>query len=105
MDRDNRFFDDFAKVAEGAMSSLSALRDEAEVRMRGQVERFLEGMDMVRRDEFEAVREMAVKARAENEALSGRIAALETALRAAGASESDSGEGSRASPDSSSHNG
>lgn len=72
-------FDDMARVAGGAWSSASALREELEARIRERIGRALEGMDLVRRDEFEAVRAMAAKAREENEALAERIAALEAA--------------------------
>ncbi|MDP6351515.1 MAG: accessory factor UbiK family protein [Alphaproteobacteria bacterium] len=77
MERDNRLFDDLARVANGALSSFSALKDEAEARLRDQMERILERMDLVRRDEFEAVQAMAVRAREENAALSARLDALE----------------------------
>jgi len=76
----NRFFDDMARVAGGAASALSGVRDEIEARLRGQLERILAGMDLVSREEFEAVKAMAAKARAENEALEARIAALESKL-------------------------
>lgn len=79
MQKEGKLFDDLARVAGGAMSSFGALRDEAEARMREQFERILTGMDLVRRDEFDAVREMAVKAREENETLLARIEVLETA--------------------------
>jgi BMFP domain-containing protein YqiC len=77
MQKEGKLFDDLARVAGGAMSSLGTLRDEAEARMREQFERILTGMDLVRRDEFDAVRDMAVKAREENETLLARIEVLE----------------------------
>lgn len=77
MEKDRGLFDDLSRMASGAMSSMSALRDEIEARLRDQFERMLANMDLVRRDEFEAVRAMAEKARAENEALAARVAALE----------------------------
>ena len=77
MQKDGKLFDDLARVAGGAMSSIGTLRDEAESRMREQFERILTGMDLVRRDEFDAVRGMAVKAREENETLLARIEVLE----------------------------
>ena len=77
MQSDNRFFDDAAKLAGGAIGTLAGLRREVEALARQQVEHFLARMDMVTRDEFEAVREMAAKARAEQEDLSVRLAALE----------------------------
>jgi len=77
MQKDNRLFEDLTRVAGGAMASLAALRDEAEARLRGLLERRLNEMNLVARDEFEAVRAMAVKAREENERLAARLAALE----------------------------
>ena len=63
MQSDNRFFDDAAKLAGGAIGTLAGLRREIETLARQQVERLLERMDLVTRDEFEAVKEMAAKAR------------------------------------------
>ncbi|HEV2188449.1 MAG TPA: accessory factor UbiK family protein [Stellaceae bacterium] len=77
MQSQNRFFDDMARVAGGAASALSGVREEIEARLRGQLERILAGMDLVSREEFEAVKAMAAKARAEQEDLLLRIAALE----------------------------
>ena len=77
MQSDNRFFDDAAKLAGGAIGTLAGLRREVETLARQQVERLLARMDLVTRDEFEAVREMAAKARAEQEDLTVRLAALE----------------------------
>ena len=78
MQAENRLFDDLARLAGGAFSSLSALKDEAESRLHTQVERMLANMDLVRRDEFEAVRAMAIKAREENAGLEARIEVLES---------------------------
>lgn len=77
MQTQNPFFDDLAKMAGGALGALSGLRGEMEAMFRQQMERVLGGLDMVPRDEFEAVRAMAIKAREENEALSARLAELE----------------------------
>ena len=77
MQKDSHIFDDLARVAGGAMSSISTFRDEAEARLRTQFERILASMDLVRRDEFEAVKAMATKARRENTALAKRLDALE----------------------------
>ncbi len=77
MQSDNRFFDDAAKLAGGAIGTLAGLRREIEALARQQVERLLARMDLVTRDEFEAVKEMAAKARAEQEDLTDRLAALE----------------------------
>ena len=80
MQSQNRFFDDMARVASGAMGALSGVRGEIESRLRDQLERILAGMDLVSREEFEAVRAMAAKAREEQEVLLQRIAELETRL-------------------------
>ncbi len=77
MQSDNRFFDDAAKIAGGAIGTLAGLRREIEALARQQVERLLARIDLVTRDEFEAVKEMAAKARAEQEDLTDRLAALE----------------------------
>lgn len=80
MQTQNPFFDDIARMAGGALGALSGLRAEMEALIRQQMERFMAGTDMVPREEFEVVREMAVKARAEQEALEKRVADLEARL-------------------------
>src|SRR5438067_8802386 len=80
MQSQNRFFDDMARVAAGAMGALSGVRGEIEARFRDQLERILAGMDLVSREEFEAVKAMAAKARDEQEVLLRRIAELEARL-------------------------
>lgn len=82
MQSQNRFFDDLARVAAGAVGTLSGMRSEIESRVREQLERVLAGMDLVTRDEFEAVKAMAAKARAEQEDLAKRVAELEGQLAA-----------------------
>lgn len=82
MQSQSRFFDDLARVAAGAVGTLSGVKSEVETRLRGQLERVLAGMDLVSREEFEAVKAMAAKARAEQEDLARRVAELE-GLRAA----------------------
>jgi BMFP domain-containing protein YqiC len=77
MQSQNRFFDDIARVAGGAVGALSGVRGEIEARLRDRLERILVGMDLVSREEFEAVKAMAAKARAEQEELLRRIAVLE----------------------------
>jgi len=77
MQSQNRFFDDLARVASGAVGALSGVRGEVEARLRDQLARLLEGMDLVSREEFEATKAMAAKAREEQETLLERIAALE----------------------------
>lgn len=76
----NRLFDDFAKLMTDAAGVAQGMKREADVALRAQAERFLSELDVVKREEFEVVREMAVKAREENEALKARIAALEAKL-------------------------
>lgn len=80
MQVDNRLLDDLARVASGALGAISGVRHEVEARLRHQFERILSEMDVVPRDEFEAVKAMVAKARAEQEALEKRVAALEAAL-------------------------
>jgi BMFP domain-containing protein YqiC len=80
MQSQNRFFDDLARVAAGAMDTLSGVKNEVELRLREQLERVLAGMDFVTRDEFEAVKAMAAKARAEQEDLTKRLEELEGLL-------------------------
>ena len=76
----NPFFDDLAKMANGAMGALSGVKDEMEARFRDQIAKILDGMDIPRRDEFEAVKAMAAKAREENEELKKHIAELQAKL-------------------------
>ena len=80
MQTQNKFFDDAAKVFGGTASVLIGLRRELEALIQQKFERFLASMDLVTRDEFESVRQMAIKARSEQEALLGRIALLEKKL-------------------------
>ena len=80
MQTDNRLLDDLARMANGALNTLSSLREEIESRVRERVERMLADMDMVPREEFEAVRAMAQTARSEQEDLAARVAELERRL-------------------------
>ena len=80
MQVDNRFLDDLARVANGAVGALSGVREEVEALVKQRAERFMADMDLVPREEFEAVKEVAAKARLEQEALEARVAALESAL-------------------------
>lgn len=80
MQSQNPFFDDIARVAGGALGALSGLRAEMEAMIRQQMERFTSSADMVSREEFEVVRDMAAKARVEQEALEARITLLEARL-------------------------
>ena len=83
MQTQNRLLDDLARVAAGALGVAAGLREEVEARLREQFQRVLAGMELVTREEFDAVKAMAVKAREEQEVLHERLAALETALGAA----------------------
>ena len=73
----NRIFDDAAKLAGGAIGTLEGVRREIEGLVRQQVERILSRFDLVTRDEFDAVKEMAARARAEQEELAKRLETLE----------------------------
>ena len=83
MQSPNRIFDDLARVANGAVAVATGMRQEIEALVRQQFERFLTDRDLVSREEFEAVRLMAEKARAENEALAARLTALEMGAKPA----------------------
>jgi BMFP domain-containing protein YqiC len=80
MQTSNRFFDDIAKVASGALHTLGGLREEIETRVRERVERWAADMDLVTREEFDAVSAMAAKAREEQERIAARLAVLEAEL-------------------------
>lgn len=80
MQTDNRLLDDLARMANGALNTLTGLREEVESRVRERVERLLADMDLVQREEFEAVKAMAQKARSEQEDLAAKVAALEQKL-------------------------
>jgi BMFP domain-containing protein YqiC len=82
----NRFFDEVARLMNDAAGVAQGVRREFETLFRTQAERWLRDLDLVKRDEFEAVKDMARIAREENEALKTRFAALEAALAAGGAS-------------------
>jgi BMFP domain-containing protein YqiC len=76
----NRFFDEVARLMNDAAGVASGVRREFDTVMRTQAERILRELDVVQREEFEAVKEMARLAREENEALKARIAVLEAKL-------------------------
>lgn len=75
----NRLFDDLSQLMTNAMGVAQGARTEAETAMKSWIDRWMADRDFVTREEFDAVRAMAQKAREENEALSARIAALEAA--------------------------
>lgn len=76
----NRVFDEMARLMTDAASVAQGVRREAEAVFRTQVERWIADLDLVKREDFDVVREMASKARAENEALNARVAELEAKL-------------------------
>ena len=75
-----RLFDDLSRLITDAAGLAEGARREVDTAVRAQFERLLSGMDVVMREEFEAVRDMAALARAENDRLRERIAALEAKL-------------------------
>jgi BMFP domain-containing protein YqiC len=77
MQSENRLFDDFVKVMNGAAGTLAGMTREAQAAMQERFREWIGGLDLIKRDEFEAVKAMAVAAREENEALRARIEALE----------------------------
>ena len=106
MQSKNKFFDDAAKVLGGTASALIGLRREFEALIQQKFERLLESMDLVTRDEFESVKQIAVKARSEQEALVARLDLLEKKIvgkraskrrKANGSEVSNSGEGAKSS--------
>jgi len=76
----SRFFDDLSRLMTDAAGLADGARREAQTFARAQLERMMSGMDIVAREEFEAVKEMAARARDDNEKLAARIAALEAKL-------------------------
>ena len=75
-----RIFDDLSRLMTDAAGLAEGARREVDTLVRSQLERLMSGMDIVSREEFEAVREMAARARAQNEKLEARIAELESRL-------------------------
>jgi BMFP domain-containing protein YqiC len=80
----NRFFDEVARLMNDAAGVASGVKREFDTLFRTQAERWLRDLDLVKREEFEAVKDMAALAREENEDLKARIAALEAKLAAGG---------------------
>jgi BMFP domain-containing protein YqiC len=79
-----RFFDDIAGMAGGALSALQGMREEMESQMRARVDDAIRKLDLVRRDELDAIAEMAANARAGQEAAEARLSALEARMAAMG---------------------
>ncbi len=80
MQTENRLLEDLARVASSALGVAANMRSEVEARLRDQFERILKQMDLVPRDEFEAIKAVAIKARQEQEILAERLDALEAQL-------------------------
>lgn len=78
----DRFFDDAARLGSGVVGLIAGLKREVDTLVRGQIDRIAAEMDLVPREEFEAVRAMAVKAREAEEALAERVERLEARLAA-----------------------
>lgn len=76
----SKIFEDLSKVAQGATQSFIGVRGEVDALVRGQLSRLLADMDLVPREEFDAVKAMAQKAREENEKLEARLKKLEAKL-------------------------
>ena len=79
MQSENRLFDDFVKVMNGAAGTIAGMTREAEGAFRERVREWVGGLDLVSREEFEAAKAIAVAAREENQALKARIDALDAA--------------------------
>lgn len=80
MQTNNRILDDIAKVANGAVSTLVGIKSETEAALRRELVRLLNEMDLVPRDEFEAMKAVAITARTEQEKQEKRIVVLEAAI-------------------------
>lgn len=87
MQKDSKLFDDIARMASGAAGMVMDGAREAEAMLLAQVEKILARMNLVRREEFEVVREMAANARLEQEKLAARLETLEKQLASESASE------------------
>jgi BMFP domain-containing protein YqiC len=83
MQSQNRIFDDLVKMMNGVAGTMAGMGREAESSMRDKMREWVGGMDFVARDEFDAVKAMAIAARDENEALKKRIETLEASTKPA----------------------
>jgi BMFP domain-containing protein YqiC len=77
-----KFFDDLAGVAGGAISAIAGLREEAEATLRARLDDLIQRLDLVRREELEAIKDLAANARAGQEAAEAKVRDLETRLAA-----------------------
>ena len=93
MQSQNRLFDDFVKVMNGAAGTIAGMTREAQAAMQERMREWIGGLDLVSREEFDAVKTMAAEAREESQALRLRVEALEAAL--AGAAKPASPRGRR----------
>ena len=98
MQSENRLFDDFVKMVNGVAGTMAGVGREAEAGAREKFREWMGGADFVGRDEFEAVKAMAVAARDENEILKARIAALEAKVASPAAGATKRG-GKKAAPE------
>jgi BMFP domain-containing protein YqiC len=98
MQSQNRLFDDFVKMMNGAAGTVAGMTREAEGAMRDRFRDWIGGLDMVSRDEFEAVKAIAVAAREEAQALRARIEALEAGAATGGSSSGSAGAAPGAAP-------
>jgi len=80
MQSQSAFFDDLARLMTGAMGMAQGVQDEAKTFLRAQADRMAQELDLVPREEFEAVKQMAAEAKAEADALRARLEALEAQL-------------------------
>jgi BMFP domain-containing protein YqiC len=94
----NRIFDDFAKLMTDAAGAAQGLRREGEEFFRAQAERMMHSMDLVQREEFDAVRDMAARALDDNAALMARVEALEAKLAATGGDVAEAPKAKAAKP-------
>lgn len=92
MQTDNRLFDDFARFTAGIAGVAASMRGEAEALIKERLKRLLDEMDLVTREEFEAVKAVAQTARAEQEALEARVAALEAQAKKGSGGRAKSGK-------------
>jgi len=77
-----KFFDDLAGVAGGAISAIAGLREEAEATLRARLDDLIQRLDLVRREELEAIKDLAANARTGQEAAEAKVGDLETRLAA-----------------------
>ena len=82
MQSENRLFDDLAKLVNGAAGTIAGMGREAEAATREKAREWIGGLDFVSRDEFEAIKAIAIAAREEADALKARLDALEAASKA-----------------------